>query len=306
MKRVNIPISKNKIVSLLEDIDIALSNYRKDSEISKFNQLESIEPFPVSSIFYEVTEKAMFYGKITDGALDITIFSLSLAWGFGPDWKANAKVPDEKEMSKAVSVTGYWNMEAYENNGVGYLKKRMPGVKIDLSSIAKGYTVDRIADILLAAGFKQYIVNIGGEIRVGNAYPSGKNQTSLWTIAIEKPDSSLDRNVQSTIDLEKTAIATSGVYRNTVNIDGKEYTHLIDPRTAHPVRNHIKSVTIITKTCADADAYATALLVMGKRRAIIFARKMKLAMYMLIEEDGVLKEITSEKFQELSGRGLEK
>ncbi|MES0491675.1 MAG: FAD:protein FMN transferase [Leptospirales bacterium] len=287
---------------IMAEVDASMSTYRDDSEISKFNNFESKEPFEVSKILYELVNRSLEYSKKTDGALDITVLSLVEVWGFGREWKAKPEQPDPKKYSKAVSVTGYWNLSTFKKGEKYFLQKKTPGLRIDLSSIGKGYTVDRISELLMENSYDEFMVDIGGEIRTGRSYRTGSHSRQLWKVGIEKPDAGLDRVIINTLNLEMISIATSGRYRNSVEIEGKEYSHLIDARKGRPVENHIKSVTVLAKNCAEADAYATALTIMGEKKALQFAEKNSLAVYILSEKNGVLQEASSSQFLKITGQ----
>ncbi|MFP3365939.1 FAD:protein FMN transferase, partial [Pseudoalteromonas sp. SIMBA_148] len=155
----------------------------------------------------------------------------------------------------------------------------------DLSGIAKGYGVDRVADVLEANGIENYLVEVGGEIRVKGEKPGHKP----WRIAIEAPKS-FERSVQRIIDPGNAAVATSGDYRNYFEQDGVRYSHTIDPRTGRPIQHSLASVTVITPDCASADAWATALNVLGAEKAMTIADRENIAAYFIVKTDDGFKQ----------------
>ncbi|MDZ7686596.1 MAG: FAD:protein FMN transferase [Gammaproteobacteria bacterium] len=169
---------------------------------------------------------------------------------------------------------------------------RRADVSIDLSAIAKGYGVDRIAETLEAAGVTDYLVEIGGELRA-----SGTNERGTpWRIAIERPDVGA-RVPYTTVDIRNAAIATSGDYRNYFEVDGERYSHLIDPTTGRPVEHNLASVTVVAPTCAEADGLATAISVMGAKAGLAMAQEKELAVFVIIKGSEGFETRSSPAFQ---------
>lgn len=245
------------ILDQLDRVDRSLSMFNKESVISKINNNEEVTP---DSMFYEVFDTAMRISKITDGAFDITVAPLVNAWGFG---FKNGAMPDSTVKDSLMLIVGYEKVKM-DN---GRVIKKYPEMMLDCSGIAKGYSCDVIADYLKANGVKNYLVNIGGEI-----VTSGINDKRVpWKIQVTKPveDSlSTESEIQTIINVTDKAMATSGNYRNFYYKGGKKYAHTIDPSTGECVQHNILSATVITDRCIDADAYATAFMVMGKDKAM--------------------------------------
>ena len=178
------------------------------------------------------------------------------------------------------------------NDETHALKKKRSGVYIDLSGIAKGYAVDRIAEYLNSLGLQGYLVEIGGELRAKGVNIDGV----AWRIAVEKPHNH-ERGVKRILSLSDSGIATSGDYRSFVEIDGKKYSHTIDPRTGTPVTHQLASITVVHNSAMTADAYATALMVLGPDKGYEFARHHRLAAYFILRQNGHFDERMTPQFE---------
>jgi thiamine biosynthesis lipoprotein len=260
------------IEAVLEEINKSMSNYRGDSEISRFNKLETDEWFSISSDFYSVLSTAMAIGWQSDGAYDVTVGPLVDLWGFGPAGPVAAP-PADDTVTDALERVGQDHLRL-DGDGPRLLKRSQ--VELDFSSIAKGYAVDRIAQLLDAQGLDRYLVEVGGELRLAGL--SGRGDT--WRIAIERPDSNT-REVEEAIRLTDVGLATSGDYRNFFVIDGQRFSHSIDPRRGYPVVHDLVSVTVIHPSAMIADAWATALVVLGYEDAMAVAQGQGLAVYFI-------------------------
>jgi thiamine biosynthesis lipoprotein len=277
-----------EIEQALEEVNAGMSTYRKDSELSRFNA-SGTDPFTLSPAVFQVMQHALELSRQTDGAFDITVGPIVNAYGFGPDMKI--ELPTEAELNTLRQSVGYHRLNL--NESASTIQKSIPEIYCDLSAIAKGYAVDQVAGILESKDIQNYFVEIGGEVRC-----RGLNQDGApWRIGIEKPLAAA-REVHRTISLRDRAMATSGTYRNYVEADGRQVSHTIDPRTARPVSHSVVSVTVIHQSCEWADAYATALTVMGEKEGLAFARDHELPVLMLIKEtDGTLREAASPAFE---------
>ena len=262
----------------LEAVNDSMSTWLEDSEISRFNRLPADTAMTVSPRFAEVLEAALAIGAASGGAYDVTVAPLVDLWGFGARGPQGG-VPEPTALAKARARVGQENLDW--NPDRRQLDKRT-GIALDFSSIAKGYAVDRVAAILEARGFENYLVEIGGEMRVAGRSPRG----DAWRVAVERPEAGT-RAVARGIELSDRAIATSGDYRNFFTVDGVRYSHMIDPRTGAPVTHDVVSVTVIHKSCMVADGWATALAVLGREAALEVAAEAGLAVYLLARgEDG--------------------
>ena len=243
---------------MLIEVNRQMSTYIPDSEISWFNRSESTEPITVGEEFYYVVNRALYWSRKSNGAFDITVFPLLYLWGFGPgDTGVPDQFPDSSTINRRMSHVGYEKIRTEKSSIV----KLDPYISIDLNAIAKGFGVDAVFDYLKSQNISDMMVEIGGEVRV-----KGKNlQAKQWAIAIERPKLSAEREegFDWVINLDNQAMATSGDYRNYFEIDGEIYSHEIDPRTGYPSQSGIASATVTAPTCTDADALATALMVMS-------------------------------------------
>ena len=273
---------KQNIDSVLISVNYQMSTYLFDSEITQFNNHESTTPFTVSNDFSLVVERALHWSRLTDGAFDITIVPLLYLWGFGPGQAGELGdiFPQESAVQKRRTHVGYEKLTTNKY----YLQKKDPFIKIDLNAIAKGFGVDAVYSFLESIGMNNIMVEIGGEIRT-----KGENRKNEpWMIAVETPDleSAGSKTISWALPLENKAMATSGDYRNYYEIDGIRYSHEIDPRTGYPARTGVASATVVATNCMDADALATALIIMGAELGLQFIEKLDGVEAFLILREG--------------------
>lgn len=278
---------KERVDGLLAQINSQMSTYDQSSELSTFNAKQTTEPVVISRSLEQVVRRALEIAEETDGLLDVTVGPLVNLWSFGPEQRPEV-VPSVEQLAAAQAMTGYQHLSV-ENH---QLQKDIAGLYVDLSTIAKGYAVDRVARLLEQMEIQNYLVEIGGEMLMKGTKPG--NQP--WRIAIERPDST-QRAAQRIIEPGNNAVATSGDYRNYFEQDGVRYSHIIDPRTGKPIQHNLVSVTVVTESCMDADAYATALTVMGPEDALAFAEAKQLAVMLITRENDEFKEYTSTAFK---------
>ena len=262
-----------EISTILESVDTRMSTYLPGSELSRLNSNPSGEWIPVSPELFTVLQMAIEANRITEGAFDITVGPLVNLWGFGPD-PVPETLPDEEQIRAAAERTGIDKLLLDPETST--LRKARPDLYLDLSGIAKGYAVDRVADYLDSVPATNYLIEVGGEIRASGHNSSGRG----WRIGIEKPDSG-DRRVQRIIQLRRSGMATSGDYRNFYVRNGKRYAHIIDPRTGRPMEHQLASVSVLHESCAMADALATGLLVLGTEQARIVTEQNGIAAFFL-------------------------
>jgi thiamine biosynthesis lipoprotein len=266
------------IEAQLERVNSSMSTYRADSEISRFNALATNTWFTSSKVFFRVLTTALDVGHKSEGAYDVTVAPLVNLWGFGPGGAVD-EPPKEEDIAQLLALVGQQHLRIDTANH-GVMKER--AVSLDFSSLAKGFGVDQVAQWLLAQGVTRFMVEVGGEMRLSGL--SGRDDP--WRIAIEEPDSS-GRSVARTVSLTDVAVATSGDYRNYFEANGRRYSHSIDPRTGFPVAHDLVSVTVVHANCMIADAWATALTVLGAERAMAVAQAQGLAVYFIRRgEDG--------------------
>ncbi|WP_022943072.1 FAD:protein FMN transferase [Psychromonas hadalis] len=266
----------------LELVNDQMSTYRPDSELSRFNQAEV--SLLVSEATAKVVQASVNLFKASHGAFDVTVGPLVNLWGFGPDKRPN-KVPSEALITEQKKRVGSEHLTVVGNT----LYKAIPDLYVDLSSIAKGYGVDMIAEHLQALSINNYLIDIGGELRANGTKPTSKQ----WTLAIERPVAG--QNVQRLIQIGDNAIATSGDYRNYYEFDGIRYSHTIDPKTGRPINHKLVSVTVIDKSSMYADGLATLITVLGPEAGFAFAQQKKLAVFLLIKQgDDFIERFTPE------------
>ncbi len=282
---------KKEVDDRLVEVNRVFSTYIESSEVSRLNAYQGSEWREISEEFVRLIEQALELSRLTDGAYDVTIGPLVNLWGFGPSF-IESDVPDDVDIQRALTNIGYKNiiLDVEANK----LKKLNPNVYVDFSSIAKGYGVDQVAKLIEAKGYQNYMVEIGGEMRV-----SGINgEQSNWRIAVEKPDAST-RAVQRIIQVSNTAIATSGDYRNFFVRDGRRFSHTLDPTTGSPVNHSLASVTVLSPSSTMADAWATAFMVLGAKKGYDLAMQNELAVLFLIKDGANVEEIMTPYFKKL-------
>lgn len=259
---------RERIDGELRRVNDQMSTYLKSSEISRFNDSSSLDWFAVSEETAMVVATAQEISAATDGAFDVTVGPLVDAWSFGPT-KKTARPPSEAEIEALRKVVGYKHLEVRREPPA--LRKKIPELRVDLSAIAKGHGVDRILALLVDLGCEHVFVDIGGEDRA-----IGHRGDRAWRVAIEDPNDE-QREYHVAIELTDRAIATSGDYRNFFEFEGKRYSHTIDPRSGRPIDHGVASVSVIANDCMTADAWATALTVVGSEQGLELARRFNLA-----------------------------
>lgn len=277
---------QSKIDELLININQLMSTYIDDSELSLLNQAPANMTFPISEQTSYVIQEAKKLNALSKGMLDITVGPLVNLWGFGPGAKPE-KIPSAEQLAEVSQFIG---IDKFRIESLGVTKSH-ENVYIDLSTIAKGYGVDAIADLLESFGINNYLVEIGGELRVSGYKTVGQD----WLIAIEKPISD-KRAVQRIISIGDGALASSGDYRRYYEEDGIRYSHLIDPKTGYPIQHKLVAVTVISDKSIHADGLATALIVMGKDKGMELANREGIAALFITKEMNEFVEYQSDSF----------
>jgi FAD:protein FMN transferase len=278
----------HQIIELLDKVNGRMSTYQKDSELSLFNQSKSTDWLPVSPELYEVIKESLKISQLTKGLFDVTVGPLVNLWGFGPE-EIKANRPDDATIKERLNQVGYHRLMLKKDGQ--YVKKDIPELYVDLSGIAKGYGVDQVANLLEHLNIMDYMVEIGGEIRV-----KGKNKDGqAWQIAVEKPTSE-KRMVERILGLTDTGMATSGDYRNYFEENGVRFSHTIDPRTGRPIKHTLASVTVLSETSMEADGLATAFMVMGPEQGYQFAEQNHIAAFFIIKSNDGFDERISTAF----------
>lgn len=281
---------KAKVDSVLVEVNRQMSTYIESSEISVFNRQSANEWLTISSDLAKVMDAAHWVSDVSGGAFDITVGPLVNLWGFGTELKDHI-VPADEEVEKIRPIIGYEKVSVDLDQT--RLMKTVDGVYCDLSGIAKGFGVDKVGEFLEELKVKNYLVEIGGEIRTRGINHHGKT----WAIGISRPDSY--SGIQQAITLENLSMATSGDYRNYFEEDGIRYSHTIDPRTGKPITHNLASVSILHDECMYADAIATAVNVMGADAGLLLAEELNVPIYMIIRTEEVFEEIMNDSFKKL-------
>jgi thiamine biosynthesis lipoprotein len=287
-ENLDLPALQQEIETVLDDINGTMSTYLSDSELSRFNASEEVGWVDASPELCHAIEAAQVVSEFTDGAFDVTVGPLVNLWGFGPQ-DSTFEPPGNEAVTAAMKNIGYSRLHV--DCTIPALRKESPGVYVDLSAFAKGHAVDEVAALLDARALPDYLVEIGGEMRMRGTNARGE----LWAIAVETPDRE-GRSIQTVMRLTDSAMATSGDYRNFFEHDGRFYSHTIDPRTGYPVTHNGASVTVVADTAAFADAAATALLVLGPDAGMKLAERESIAAYFLLRLGSEFEERMSSLF----------
>ncbi len=259
---------RKKIETRLEEINQSMSTYRPDSEISRFNTMPMTATMSVSADFLTVLKAAGRIYILSGGAWDGTVKPLVNLWGFGSARPVMA-TPDKVEIDKRLKNIGFGHVRVLKSGRIG---KKIAGVTLDFASIAKGFGVDAIAGVVHQNGYRDFLVEIGGEVVAAGVRKDGRP----WVVGINRPtpEAGFDR-VYRAVSLTDGALATSGDYRNFFELDGVRYSHVIDPRTGYPVSNRVASVSVVAPDCTLADGLATALMVMGPEKGIPLVNRLE-------------------------------
>ena len=282
---------KTRIDAQLLSVNQSMSTYLEDSEISRFNQLKTINtPFAVSKGFHKVMTAASDIFHRTEGAWDGTIRPLVNLWGFGTG-NMIEDIPSESDIKALLAHVGFDRIILSK----GALTKTSPGITLDLASIAKGYGVDDVAALLVRQGIDRFLIEIGGEVFAKGRKENGE----AWKVGVNTPRKGAPQGqVYGIVELSDKAMATSGDYRNFFERQGKTYTHVIDPRTGYPVSNGVVSASVISDTCMMADGLATAVMVMGREKGLEMINRMAGTECLIIvgKQDGSLENTYSSGF----------
>lgn len=262
--------------SIFRVFDLTFSEYIPNSIVSRINRNDST--VLLDDMFIEVFNKSLEINKETHGALDLTVGPLVNAWGFGPEKKIKI------DSSKIDSIMQYVGMEKVRIQGRKLIKD-LPGIKIDVNSIAQGYAVDVIYRYFETLGIENFMVEIGGEVRTKGKNPKG----DFWRIGVDKPvegNNMAGEILQTIILLDNQSVTTSGNYRKYFEENGRKYSHIIDPHTGYPYKNSLLSVTVIAKDALTADGYDTPLMVLGLEGArAVLKQHPELEAYMIYSDE---------------------
>lgn len=283
------------VQAVLDEVDRQMSTYRLDSDLSKFNQLPAgscaLMPDPV----VELVSYANELSALSDGQFDITIQPLLNVWGFGPNSRGK-RIPTAEEIQAAKQQMGYQYLSI---NGNELCKSR--DLKLDLNSIAAGYTVDRLAQRFEALGIHSYLIEVTGELIAKGKKPDG----SPWRIAIEQPVDTGERVAQRILAIDGWGVNTSGDYRNYFEEDGVRFSHTLNPKLGAPISHNVAAVTVIDRSAMVADAVGTVLLVLGLDEGMEYAKQHQVAALFVVREGDKFVTYSSPKFNESFPEGDE-
>lgn len=258
---------ESEIQRILQVMDASCSLYDSGSAIVRVNS--AAQRARVDTLFASVFLLSRAIYEETRGAFNPAVYPLVRLWGFGPE----GPLPQAKAIPSGDSLKALVRFEDFQLDTVDgeiWCIKKNPGLKLDFNGIAQGYTVDLICGLLDAKGARNYLVEVGGEVRARGLNAEGKP----WRIGIEKPtDDNLERELYAIVSVSDMALATSGNYRKFYVKDGLRYSHTIDPATGRPVAHNLLSISVFSNTCARADALATAFMVMGNTRTLEWLRQ---------------------------------
>ncbi len=276
-----------QVDSVLRAFNASLSVYSKESIISKVNRNEEVE---LDSFFTNVFTRSKEITTLTNGAFDISGAPLFSAWHFGPS-REESRIPDSLTVDSLRQLVGMDKLQLVGNR----LVKSDPRVTMNMNAIAKGYSSDVVGYFLESMGVTNYMVEIGGELRIKGKNHEGKD----WTVAIDKPfdgNFASGESIQVILRLSNKGLATSGNYRQFYVENGKKYVHTIDPRTGYPVQQSLLSATVIAPDCLTADALATAFMVMGLEQAKAFlSQHPEYDAYLIYDDNGKFAVYTTPK-----------
>lgn len=297
------PLTQGEAVALeegfvaeLDAIDASMSTWKEDSELSRFNRSAIGEWQTLTPPLIEVLDISQRVFDASDGTFDVTVGKLVNLWSFGPEARPE-EVPDDSLIAERLETVG---MDHLELDPEGRRARRLEDVRVDLSGVAKGYATDRVAAYLAEQGLEHYLVNLGGEIEV-RGYRDG--ESAAWRIGVEVPADGQPK-AEQILPLENISVATSGDYRNYFEQDDRRYSHTIDPRDGRPIQHRMASVTIVHDSNAEADAWATAMSVLGEREGLKVAAREGVAVLMLVREDEHWQPLASPAFAERFGNEL--
>ena len=296
----NVPSEYNKeflkieIEKTLGKVNEILSNWDVNSEISLLNENKSSLPIKLSKQLFETLEIANYINENTNGYYDITIDPIIELWGFGYKNKNEFKIPENK---KILNLLKFVNQNKFLklNKKTDEITKLNPNLRINLSSIGKGYGIDMIAKKIESLGIFNYLINIGGDI-----FTRGKNSNgNKWKIGIENPDLK-NKMIKEVLSISDKGVATSGDYKNYFTENNIKFSHLINPKSGKPIKHNTKSVTVISNSATLADGFATAFLVMGRIKGTKISEQLNIPVLFIDEIEGNFVKFKNKNFEKLS------
>lgn len=280
--------AEQQIFAAIDAVDQAMTTYSDSSELNRLNRAPLGTPVTVSPALFEVLEVSAQIYRDSGGAFDPSVGPLVDLWGFGPTF-TDDRIPTDEQIQALLDAIGYHHLKL---DSAQKTATRMADIRLDLSAVAKGYGADRVADYLRSLQIDNFMVEVGGEMVLAGHNLQGKP----WQIAIEAPSQG-ERRVERVISVSDMGVATSGDYRNYFEKDGKRFSHTLDPRSGRPIVHGLASVTVVMRTSAEADALATAFMVMGEEAALALAEQRDIPVFLLVKESDGFREYHSTAFQ---------
>ncbi len=287
-------VEKSQIDSVLDQIDLSLSAWVQESVLTEFNNQDSI--LISDNHFLTVFYRGKEVHDMTQGAFQPMIMPLVRAWGFGPE---GGELKDGTNLDSLKKFVNYDFQIIADTISESIIFVKDAGYQMDVNGIAQGYSVDVVSEFLEREGIENYMVEIGGELMA-----KGKNENGdYWRIGVDKPSSTAEnRQLEAIVTLKDAALATSGSYRKFYEKDGRKYSHTIDPSTGEPVNHNLLSATVLASNCTNADAFATAFMVMGLEGTKEFLAshpEMNLEVFLIYDREGEVVTFTSEGMKSL-------
>lgn len=264
---------QSKVEAALREVDAQMSTYRKDSLVSRFNQLPAQSCMALPESMLGLVRYGNQLSEDSAGAYDLTVEPLMNLWGFGPDAHGE-RVPNAAEIAQVLQHIGHRHLRIEQQQLC-----KDTDIKLDFDSIAAGFTVDQVSALLEQMGIHSYLTEITGELKAVGLKPDG----SAWRIAIEAPRND-EQVAQLSLDLDGYGMSTSGDYRNYFDANGNHYSHLFDPTTGAPITHNLTSVTVIDRSARNADGLSTLLIVMGPERGYRYAVDHQIAALFITRE----------------------
>ncbi len=281
---------QQQIVAELDRIDLVMSNYRPDSVIEQFNTTQQTAAQQVGPELVALVEDARTVTVASQGCYDLTVKPLFELWGFKAD---QFNQPTAEQIAQTMQLVG---MDKISTSAEGGMSKAVAQMRVDVSSIAQGYTVRQLAAIMEKAGVTDYLVEVGGELQVRGKKPAGQP----WKVAIEKPLPG-DQRLQKIIEVqqdEPLAIMTSGTYRHYFDANGQRFSHVLDARAGAPVRHNTVSTTVLVDNATFGDAWSTAMLCLGTADGLKVADQLGLKVLFIDQEGDSLVETPSQALRQ--------
>ena len=264
-------------------IENLISEWRPETQISEVNRNAGIKPVKVDKEVFDLTRKAIYFCKISDGAFDISIVAMDKIWKFDGSMD---KMPSEEAIKKSVEKVGYKNIVLDSVNSTIFLRNE--GMKIGFGSIGKGYAADKGRELMRNLGVKAGIINASGDLSTWGTQPNGE----LWKVGIENPF--ISGEISKVLFLKEASVTTSGDYQKFVEFNGKRFSHIIDPKTGYPVSG-LTSVTVVGPSAEMANGFSTSIMVLGQKKGLGLIKKYQNYSALLITDQG--KFIKSKNFK---------